>query len=1050
MGDEEEPTIFYVHKDTGEKLWEASPPAGEEHLYEVWEYDSATGDVSQHSAEKDTATPQPPPLSGPRPPSPGSRSASEDDGMESRSASEEEEEGGVVPLPHRAKPPPPVEVTAARGPTPPSAPAPPELGADSVSGSDSEEDGGHVPARQRSATAPPSVAGGGGRGPRPPPGPPPVEQTPPMYLETSLLAASAEERRLLEQGRTGQLMDSDFDRLAEQHQARRRAKLHSGDGSPGLRPDRYMPKPKTEFFDTSKYGVDEAIRHAATMDFATAILHDETCSVTVQPEHKVVEQQGKLVTYYAIDVASEAKGEWRVYRRFRQFEKLHDWMKKSEIEVTVKDTLKSMFPPKTWREATPAEVELRKVRLKEYLIRMYSDPDLKAQAQVQDSVFKNFLCHQGQDQEEGGGVRFSQFVRVRRVGVGDREDDRWSPNSNPRQERETLIELMLQRGITSKESRDRSKDGVLAGGSAKRLMAKRAELDLILDIDELKELAKEEQLDIPEEEINAARRFVWLEPYEVDSAAQTAQSEEESQKGTMLSFTEAKEGETKEEIAAMVKRGERSAIRTMQINKCKLNPEPKLRSCCAIELVLPEATVRFYTGSELAWIHWMGLLAPLLDRTLQSEYFDGQEFRGYVDQGVERLNARELVPDHSRVGKAAEYAEFTYGRVKRTFQENDPETMAKIKDAMDALGLDIDEAFRRVRGSGAGDDTPRLVSPGVRAAENGDMVGGLEKVLGASFGDLSDELRASIAAVRKRRYSVSSNMSSSMLSEDVIVIDCGSSYLRIGVGGEELPRKVVKMEGGRIIGGEKLKKIAYKGGSAGAQKRIEVDWFGLQQIFAVALEELEIDPTKHKFVLTSLSDLNPETTTRLREWLHDDIGVPCVAVVSAAAAILTASSRQTGIVLDIGNRTEITAICHGRNVSGAYKFFWFGGFDLTDKMQQLMARAQIDSSDLDLVRKVKESHCRLRDHSEDEGLSTRAEEWDRDELHVMPVHPDIPPDLALAPPHLWDCPVRVDTLSRPRPLVSVVHSLTRWCGRGCAGDAVQQYQCRPRCPRVHR
>ena len=107
-----------------------------------------------------------------------------------------------------------------------------------------------------------------------------------------------------------------------------------------------------------------------------------------------------------------------------------------------------------------------------------------------------------------------------------------------------------------------------------------------------------------------------------------------------------------------------------------------------------------------------GAFGTVARQDLQSEYFDGQEFFGYVDHGVERLDARELVPDHSRVGKAAEYAEFTRP-VKRTFQENDPETMAKIKDAMDALGLDIDEAIRRVRGStGADDESPRLVSPG--------------------------------------------------------------------------------------------------------------------------------------------------------------------------------------------------------------------------------------------------------------------------------------------------------------------------------------------------
>jgi hypothetical protein len=262
-------------------------------------------------------------------------------------------------------------------------------------------------------------------------------------------------------------------------------------------------------------------------------------------------------------------------------------------------------------------------------------------------------------------------------------------------------------------------------------------------------------------------------------------------------------------------------------------------------------------------------------------------------------------------------------------------------------------------------------------------------------------------SVRKRRFSNADASLADMLSEEVIVVDVGSSYIRIGVGGEELPRKVVKMEGGRVIGGAKVKKGAYKGGSAGAAKRIEIDEDGLARIFDRVFHEMEIDPKNHKFVLTRFSDMNPETTAWIKEWLHEEFEVPCVAVVSTAAAILTASSRRTGIVLDIGNRAEVTAICHGADVSGAYKQFWFGGFDLTDKMQQLLARAQIDTSDLDLVRKIKEEHCRLRDHSEDEDLSTRPEAWDDEELHAMPTHRDIPREgLALAPPALWDCPVR--------------------------------------------
>ena len=171
------------------------------------------------------------------------------------------------------------------------------------------------------------------------------------------------------------------------------------------------------------------------------------------------------MTYYAIDVASEAKGEWRVYRRFRQFEKLHDWMRKSEIDTVVKDTLKNMFPGKTWRDATPAEVELRKVRLKEYLIRMFSDPDLKAQAQVQGSVFKNFSLPPGAWRREGGGIRFSQFVRVMRVGVGNRRTTTCGPARaiRTRSGRRSIEADAKCAASPPRSHRDRSRDGTLAG-----------------------------------------------------------------------------------------------------------------------------------------------------------------------------------------------------------------------------------------------------------------------------------------------------------------------------------------------------------------------------------------------------------------------------------------------------------------------------------------------------------------------------------------------------------------------------------------------------------
>jgi hypothetical protein len=138
-----------------------------------------------------------------------------------------------------------------------------------------------------------------------------------------------------------------------------------------------------------------------------------------------------------------------------------------------------------------------------------------------------------------------------RVGVGPTEDaERWSRQADPYQERETLIDLMLLRGITSKDGRDTAM-GVVGGATATRLRAARAELELIVrtqeeatwsscsgwvgtrmcvvsesilrlvgwlvgwlvkqeDFDDLRARALEDELDIPDDELRAEQRYVWL------------------------------------------------------------------------------------------------------------------------------------------------------------------------------------------------------------------------------------------------------------------------------------------------------------------------------------------------------------------------------------------------------------------------------------------------------------------------------------------------------------------------------------------------------------
>ena len=150
----------------------------------------------------------------------------------------------------------------------------------------------------------------------------------------------------------------------------------------------------------------------------------------------------------------------------------------------------------------------------------------------------------------------------------------------------------------------------------------------------------------------------------------------------------------------MVDSGERLPIRTINLHESYLNPDATLRNSSVVEVISPQATVALYTGSDLAWVHWMSLLAPLFDSSRQAQYFAKHEFRGHVGEAVETLDATMTVPDHSRVAKSAEFADFTYGRVKRSYAEPDQVKRDRIKSGMGVLADDINSISHFKEGDG--------------------------------------------------------------------------------------------------------------------------------------------------------------------------------------------------------------------------------------------------------------------------------------------------------------------------------------------------------------
>lgn len=144
-----------------------------------------------------------------------------------------------------------------------------------------------------------------------------------------------------------------------------------------------------------------------------------------------------------------------------------------------------------------------------------------------------------------------------------------------------------------------------------------------------------------------------------------------------------------------------------------------------------------------------------------------------------------------------------------------------------------------------------------------------------------------------------------------------------------------------------------------------MDWEWQAALWNDAFIELDIDPSKHRMVVTGSANLlTGEGKEKIEDILHYEFKVPALRIETAATAILVGCARQTGIVVDMGNQLEIAAIAHGYPVPRAGFVSTFGGLELTKRLNQELRSWKIETSNMDLVRKIKEECCQTRQADE--------------------------------------------------------------------------------------
>eukprot|EP00013_Stygamoeba_regulata_P005474 CAMPEP_0177636916 /NCGR_PEP_ID=MMETSP0447-20121125/4694_1 /TAXON_ID=0 /ORGANISM="Stygamoeba regulata, Strain BSH-02190019" /LENGTH=417 /DNA_ID=CAMNT_0019138811 /DNA_START=63 /DNA_END=1316 /DNA_ORIENTATION=+ len=176
---------------------------------------------------------------------------------------------------------------------------------------------------------------------------------------------------------------------------------------------------------------------------------------------------------------------------------------------------------------------------------------------------------------------------------------------------------------------------------------------------------------------------------------------------------------------------------------------------------------------------------------------------------------------------------------------------------------------------------------------------------------------------------------------------------------------------------------------------IVTDWTAMEKVWSEVYRSLGTEASEHPVLLTE-APLNPrQNRERAAEIFFEHFGVPAFFVSVQAVLSLYASGRTTGLVLDSGDGvTHAVPIFDGFALPNAIRRIDIAGRDVTERLEFLLRRSGYDfhtSAEREIVRGIKEQACYVAvDPAQEEELlsSTSARGGSSQSLRVKYRLPD--------------------------------------------------------------
>jgi len=149
------------------------------------------------------------------------------------------------------------------------------------------------------------------------------------------------------------------------------------------------------------------------------------------------------------------------------------------------------------------------------------------------------------------------------------------------------------------------------------------------------------------------------------------------------------------------------------------------------------------------------------------------------------------------------------------------------------------------------------------------------------------------------------------------------------------------------------------------------DWDAMIDVWTYSIEkQLEINCSDHPIMITE-NVLSPKHhRERMMEIMMETFEIPAYYSTQQGVMTLYSAGRVSGIVLDSGDTlSQIVPVYEGYGIKHATEAIQVGGRDVTDYLRTLITRkgrSMPTTAEFEIVKKMKEECCFVKNHEEDE------------------------------------------------------------------------------------